>query len=152
MLFVYGFVWWNLWLPSFNNLLYNRPNMLCLNRRNCPNPRPTKHVVSKPTNCPNPKPTIHVVLCLSRLIALTLNRPSSMQCLNFALAYSTTWTNVLMPTDFAYCYFPPQRSNQTKLNLILIVQRKPNLVPFLIIQKIIKLSLRQFGMKEFRTK
>jgi hypothetical protein len=29
----------------------------------------------------------------------------------------------------------PKKSNQTKLNLILIVQRKPNLVPFVIIQQ-----------------
>jgi len=31
-----------------------RPNMLCLNPRNCPNPRTTKHVVSKPKELPKP--------------------------------------------------------------------------------------------------
>jgi hypothetical protein len=82
----------------------DRPNMLCLNQGIAQNPRPTKHVVSKPTNCHNPKPTKRVVP--KPTICPNPKSTKFNAMLNFALAFSTIWTDVLMPTDFAYCYFP----------------------------------------------
>ncbi len=67
----------------------DRPNMLCLNRLIALTLTQPNMLLPKPTNCPNPKSTK-----FNAMFELCI------------LAYSTTWTDVLMPKDFAYHYFP----------------------------------------------